>query len=255
MEIDHHYQPDRQIDPRPDPSDRPAALNLHRPSTSLPPPPPSPRVTMLAVAVVLNMGAVTSVSQPAVELVRYPVLTHESILNNSISSSNSSSGVVLDSGCIIGTLREDCPAEYPRRVENGNGIYRGPHSAYVGMSNPGSLEVPSGEAACCQGAGWLYVNPPPGSGIPAGCTGTGTMISEGVRIFQITRFLDYTNDCSPPPGGADGTCRFPGASTGDGCRQLSCFQCKRDNPDDCYCVPQGLLHGAFAPPTFMGGPC
>ena len=94
--------------------------------------------------------------------------------------------------------RDDCPAEYPWRVENGNGVYLGPHSAYVGMGNPGSLEVPPGEVACCQGTGWLYINPPPGSGVPAGCFGTGTMISEGVRVFQLTRFLDYTNDCAPP---------------------------------------------------------
>jgi hypothetical protein len=207
---------------------------------------------MLAAAALATLAAAFApqVPGPHDELFRFPALTRD----NFNSSSHSFGSAAADSGCIMGTLRDDCPAEYPRRVENGNGVYRGPHSAWVGMSNPGSLEVPPGEVACCQGAGWLFVNPPPGSGIPAGCFGTGTMVSEGVRVFQLTRFLDYTNDCAPPAS-PDDTCRFPGASNGDGCRQLSCFQCTRANPADCYCVPQGLLHVASAPPTFLGGPC
>ena len=158
------------------------------------------------------------------------------------------------SGCVIGTAREDCPAEFPRRFENGNRIHQLPHSAYIGVGAIGTLEVPPGEVACCESSGWLFINPPPGSPIPAGCFGTGTMVGDGVQLFQMLRFLDYTNDCAPPSDPSQ-TCRFPGAPSGDGCRQLSCFQCTRANPADCYCVPQGIMHTASAPAAILGSPC
>ena len=179
-------------------------------------------------------------------LALYPTITHGAV-NVTLADSDRS-------GCIIGTAHEDCPAEFPRRFENGNKIHLLPHSAYIGVGAVGTLEVPPGEVGCCKSAGWLYVNPKPGEPTPAGCTGTGSMIDEKVVLFQLLRFLDYTNDCAPPADPTK-TCRFPGAASGKGCRQLSCFQCTSDNPADCYCVPQGIMHTAEFPAAILGDTC
>ena len=145
-----------------------------------------------------------------------------------------------DSGCVLILFSQTCPTDHPQRFENGNEFYKLPHSAFIAKNSMGSLEVLPGAAACCVAAGNLYINPPPGTPIPAACTGTGTMVFPAVLKFQLLYWMDYTNACAPKP--ANETCSALG---GPECIQESCFQCA--DGKDCYCVPWGICNTASAP--------
>ena len=95
----------------------------------------------------------------------------------------------------------------------------------IGQNTLGTLPVAPGQAACCEQAGPLFVNPPPNATIPPECAGTGSMVFPSVARYTLLRFTDYVS--------VNGTC-----SGGAGCAQASPFTCEAPSP--CYCVPRAV---------------
>ena len=122
-------------------------------------------------------------------------------------------------------MAEACPAARPQRFQNGDGVYATLHTAYIGKNTLGTLPVAPGQAACCEQAGPLFVNPPPNATIPPECAGTGSMVFPSVARYTLLRFTDYVS--------VNGTC-----SGGAGCAQASPFTCEAPSP--CYCVPRAV---------------
>ena len=137
--------------------------------------------------------------------------------------------LVEDPQCSLCSLDARCPADRPQRFQNGDGVYSTQHTAYVGKNGIGTLPVPPGQAACCVAAGNLFVNPPPNGTIPAGCTGTGSMVFPAVQRYTLLRWWDF-NPPPPPPPGANAT------RCGAGCEPASPFVCEQT----CYCVPRAV---------------
>jgi len=192
----------------------------------------SPTPNMLDLALLFSAAAFHTGAPVSGRMSAFPTVTHKAA---------AALPAPLDSGCVLSALNATCPSEYPQRFENGDGFFALPHSAFVGKNALGTLEVKPNMAACCVAAGGLYINPPPGAGIPAQCSGTGSVVFPAVAKFTLLYWMDYTNDCAPPAS-PNATCAALG---GPLCEQKSCFQC--DGSHDCYCVPWGICHSPGNP--------
>eukprot|EP01052_Picozoa_sp_SAG31_P006852 SAG31_NODE_320_length_17748_cov_4.201881_11_plen_146_part_00 len=109
----------------------------------------------LMAALMLGLGSSTSSSEMSVE--PWQTKVQGAVYPTAIS--NDSSAVLSDraSGCALSPLDQPCAAGQ-QRFENGNLVsgYELPHAAFIGVGSIGTLEVPPGQAACCDNpGGWL----------------------------------------------------------------------------------------------------
>ena len=121
----------------------------------------------LILAVASTVAAATT-SSPAVSLQPWQVKTHSAVyptVSQHTGQSAAANGTNVTSGrasgCVLSPLDQVCAAGQ-QRFENGNLVsgYELPHSAFIGVGSIGTLEVPPGQAACCDNpGGWLCKRP------------------------------------------------------------------------------------------------
>lgn len=126
-------------------------------------------MAMLALIPLIAPAPTATSSSPPVSLQPWQVKTHSAVYptvsqqhtgqSAAANGTNATSGRA--SGCVLSPLDQVCAAGQ-QRFENGNLIsgYELPHSAFIGVGSIGTLEVPPGQAACCDNpGGWLCKRP------------------------------------------------------------------------------------------------
>ena len=118
---------------------------------------------MAMSALILNFATTTATSSPSVPLEPWQTKTQSAVYPtvSTAGQSDTPNGTAVTSGhasgCVLSPLDQAC-ATGQQRFENGNLIsgYELPHSAFIGVNSIGTLEVPPGQAACCDNqGGWL----------------------------------------------------------------------------------------------------